>query len=232
MKESLQKIGLTETEAEIYLQLLKKGSQTAIGIAKETKIHRRTIYDNLNILANRGLVTHFVEKNVKYFQASSPSVLRKNEEERMSEIDAILPDLDRYYSNQMKDPHVELLRGLDATKTILYDMEKCRGTIYWLGGGFRILDALNFSKERLIKEFSRFKLKIIQPRPKNDLYKKYFANIKFVDAKYSTGVAFFVYGNTVVTGNLINDDFFVIKVNDPSIAQAYRNIFEMVWDAN
>ena len=234
MRESLQKIGLTKTEAEIYLQLIKKGSLTAIGIAKETKIHRRTIYDNLNILANKGLVTFYIENSVKYFQANSPDILRKNEEEKIIEIDSILPDLKKYYSNQMKNPYVELLKGIDATKTIVYDMEKCKDVIYWLGGGFQILNVLNNSKEKLIKELSKFNLRIIQPKPKENLYQKYFSksNIKFVDTKYSTGVAFFIYDNTVITGNLVNDDFFVIKVNDSSIAQAYKNIFEIIWNSN
>lgn len=234
MKESLQRIGWTETEADIYLQLIKKGSLTAIGIAKEIKIHRRTIYDNLNILTNKGFVTFYIEDGVKYFQANTPEILRKKEEEKIIEIESILPDLNYYYSNQMKNPHVELFKGLDATKTILYDMKKCKNTIYWLGGGFQILNALNYSKEKLIKELSKFKMKIIQPKPKEDSYKKYFSksNIKFIDTKYSTGVAFFIYDTTVITGNLVNDDFFVIKVNDSSIAQAYKNIFEMIWDSN
>ncbi|MCK5630725.1 MAG: TrmB family transcriptional regulator, partial [Nanoarchaeota archaeon] len=54
MIESLKKLGLNKTESNIYLQLIKKGSLTAIEISKETKIHRRTIYDNLNILINKG----------------------------------------------------------------------------------------------------------------------------------------------------------------------------------
>ncbi|MBU1975413.1 MAG: hypothetical protein KKG59_03340 [Nanoarchaeota archaeon] len=234
MKESLLKIGLTDTEAEIYLQLIKKGSLTAIDIAKEIKVHRRTIYDNLNILANKGLVTFHVQNNVKYFQANSPDILRKKEEERIVEIEKVLPNLNKYYSNQMKNPQVEVLKGMDATKTILYDMEKCKTEIYWLGGGFKIFDALNFSKEKLIKDLSKFDLKIIQPKPKQNVYKKYFSKskIKFVDQKYATGVAFFIYDDTVITGNIINDDFFVVRVKDSSFAQAYKNIFDIIWTAN
>lgn len=234
MKESLINIGWTETEAEIYLQLVKKGSMTAIDIAKETKIHRRTIYDNLNILSNKGFTTFHIENGVKYFQANSPEILRKKEEEKIVEIDSILPDLKKYYANQTKNPDVEILKGLDATKTILYDMKNCKGTIFWLGGGFQIFNGLTITKEKLIQEMSKLNLKMIQPIPKEDIYKKYFSKnkIKFVDSKYSTGVAFFIYNNTVITGNLVNDDFFVIKINDSSIAQAYRNIFEMIWNTN
>lgn len=231
MKESLQKIGLTETESEIYLQLIKKGSLTAIDIAKETKIHRRTIYDNLNILINKGLVTFHIEKGVKYFQANSPNVLMKNEEEKLNALNSIMPTLNKYYSNQKINPNVELLKGTDAVKTILYDMENCKNQIYWLGGGFKILEVLNSSKLKLIKELSKLDLKIIQPKPKENIYKDYFSNskIKFIDNQYSTGVAFFIYGDVVITGNLINDTFFVVKITDSSISQTYKNIFDLLW---
>lgn len=234
MKESLLKIGLSETESEIYLQLIKKGILTAVSIAKETKIHRRTIYDNLNILQNKGLVTFYLENNVKYFKANSPDILKKNEEERLAEINSILPELNKYYSAPYKNPQVELFKGLDAVKTLLYDMEKTKDVIYWLGGGFKILENLDINKEKLIKNLSSLNLKIIQPKPDEDLFSKYFSNsnIKFVNNKYSTGVAFFVYDDTVITGNIIHDDFFVIRMIDPSIAQAYKNIFDMLWDKN
>jgi len=234
MINSLQKLGLTRTESEIYLQLIKKGILTAIDIAKETKIHRRTIYDNLNILINKGLVVFYIENGVRYFKANSPEILKKDEEEKLSEINSILPDLNKYYSSQKKNPNVELLKGNDALKTIIYDMENCKETIYWLGGGFKILDILNNNKEKLIKELSKLNLKIIQPKPKATAYKKYFAKsqIKFVDNKYSTGVAFFIYEDKVITGNIINDDFFIIKISDSNIAQAYKNIFNIIWDTN
>lgn len=232
MKESLIRIGLSDTEAEIYLQLIKKGSLTAVSIAKETKIHRRTIYDNLNILANKGLVTYYIENNVKFFQANSPDILKKKEEEKLNEIKSILPDLNKFYSTPQKSPNVEQLKGFDAIKTIIYEMEKASGTILWLGGGFKILDKISFSKEKLLKKLSSFNLRIIQPKPEDDTYSKYFSKskIKFVDSKYSTGVAFFIYDNTVITGNIINEEFFVLRIRDPGISQTYKNIFEMLWD--
>ena len=234
MRESLVKIGLSETESEIYLQLIKKGSSTAVSIAKETKIHRRTIYDNLNILLNKGLVTFHLENNVKYFKANSPEILKKNEEEKLTEINKILPDLNKYYSTPLKNPQVELFKGQDAVKTLLYDMEKTKSTIYWLGGGFKILDNLNINREKLIKNLSNLNLKIIQPKPNEKKYSEYFykSKIKFVNNKYSTGVAFFIYDNTVITGNIIHNDFFVIRMIDSSIAQAYKNIFDMIWSTN
>ena len=45
----LEKIGLKEKEAKVYIALLKKGSSLANTLAKETDILRSSIYDYLDI---------------------------------------------------------------------------------------------------------------------------------------------------------------------------------------
>ena len=46
-KEILQKLGLTENEVKIYLELLKSSAITAYEIGKRTGIYRAHIYDKL-----------------------------------------------------------------------------------------------------------------------------------------------------------------------------------------
>lgn len=234
MKDALLDVGLSETEAEIYLQLVKKGSLTAVSIAKEIKVHRRTIYDNLNILLNKGLVTYHLEDNVKYFQANDPAVLKEREEEKLDAINKILPTLNTYYSTPRKNPQVEVFKGLDAVKTLLYDMQETDEGIRWLGGGFKLLENLTVHKKKIARTLATLSLKIIQPKPEQDVFTEYFSEseIRFVNHGYATGVAFFIYGDTVITGSIIHDDFFVIRTQDAAIAQAYKNIFEMLWKAS
>ncbi len=231
MINSLKILGLSETESDIYLQLIKKGELTAIQISKETKIHRRTIYDNLNILINKGLVTYFVEKDVKYFQAANPEILKKIQEDKNYELNKILPILNGFYSNKKKNPTVSILKGLSSSKSVLAEMTQCKGEILWMGGGFKILNALDYSKEKLLREFSRLKIRTVQPTPNNDNFKKYFKkeSVKLLSKKYQSQTSFFVYGNTVVIGTLVNEDIFCIKIENPEIARAYKNYFELVW---
>ncbi len=229
MIESLKKIGLNETEAKIYLQLVKKGSMTAIDLAKETKIHRRTIYDNLNILINKGFVNYYVEKQVKYFQANNPKILKKKQEEKLIEVDKILPTLTSYYKTPKKNPCVEILKGIEGGKTILHDLENTNKEIYWFGGGFKIIESLKY-KEKILEALSKLKLRIIQPATKKKNFEKYFPNTKFIPSKYASNTAFFIYGDTVVTGTIVNDDFFMVKMTSSDISKAYVNIFELLWD--
>ena len=233
MIDVLQRIGLTETEALIYVQLVKKGAMTAIEIAKEMKTHRRTIYDNLNILMNKGLVTFFTFKSIRYFKANNPVIPKNIEEEKLKGLKLILPHLQSYYANQKKNPTVEIMKGTDATRNLLFEMHNTHEEILWMGGGFRLLDALDSPRERIIQAFGKLHLKIIQPKPKNDLFKKYFSHctIKFLDKKYATGSVFFTFRDLVLIGTLVNDDFFIIKIQSKDLAKTYQNYFEIIWNA-
>src|SRR3990167_6784353 len=97
----LRKIGLTENEIKIYIHLLKSGSSTAYEIGKQTGIYRVHVYDKLEQLMDKGLVTHIYKGAKKYFQATSPSKIKHYLEDKKREletqeqaVEAILPELE------------------------------------------------------------------------------------------------------------------------------------------
>ena len=67
--EPLRQLGLTENEIKIYLDLLRSGTSTAYDIGKRTSIYRVHVYDKLEQLMDKGLVTHIYQGAKKYFQA-------------------------------------------------------------------------------------------------------------------------------------------------------------------
>jgi hypothetical protein len=90
---------------------------------------------------------------------------------------------------------------------------------------------LDYSRERILNEFQKLKLRIIQPRPKDRSFMKYFSKyqIRFIDDIYATGTVFFTLKDYVLIGTLVNDDFFVIKIESKDIAKTYKNYFEIMW---
>jgi predicted DNA-binding transcriptional regulator len=198
----LKKIGMTESEATIYLLLNKRGPMTGVAIAKETKIHRRTIYDNLNILLNKGFISNYKENETTQYVATNPTILKKREEEKIKEVEKILPKLLVHHNNQKRMPLVRTVSGDDATKLTIIEMEQARSEILWMGGGFKILESN-------------------EPYP--------IESTKLISKQYATGTAFFVYDSTVLIGTLTNDEFFIIKIQDENIAQTYKNYFNIIW---
>ena len=81
---TLEKIGLTNSEAKTYVALLKLGQTTAGPIVSEAKVTRSKIYDILERLKNKGLVSYITKKSTKHFSATSPeNILHYLEEKEM-----------------------------------------------------------------------------------------------------------------------------------------------------
>ena len=69
----LEEFGLTETEEKVYLSLVKLGESPASEIIKKTQLHRTTIYDVLERLIEKGLISFVTKNKIKYYLTASPS---------------------------------------------------------------------------------------------------------------------------------------------------------------
>src|SRR3989338_6418545 len=93
MEKELQDLGLSKNESLIYLFLLKHGSTTTGSIIKETHIANSRVYESLNSLTSKGLVTYTIQKDGKHFEAMDPKAISEREEDRKRKIEALIPEL-------------------------------------------------------------------------------------------------------------------------------------------
>ncbi len=82
----LLKIGLTEGEAKVYLSLSRLGSSTVGPIVKESKVAYSNIYDILNRLIDKGIVSFIIKNKTKHFQAAAPANLLKYIDKKEKEL--------------------------------------------------------------------------------------------------------------------------------------------------
>lgn len=108
-------MGLTPTEAAIYLAGMQQKSVTLAELGKATKIKRPTLYYALHTLMEKGLVSEKKDVNKSWFSMSSPENLRglveqqrEAADERMKELTTLIPAL----KQQQKAAH-----GDDVTVT-------------------------------------------------------------------------------------------------------------------
>jgi len=96
----LKEAGLTEGEIKVYLGLLELGLSTTGPIIEKSRIARSIIYQILEKLMQKGLVSVITKEKTKYFQAAEPNKLleyveerKKHLEENKKQIENILPEL-------------------------------------------------------------------------------------------------------------------------------------------
>ena len=90
----LREIGFTEREIRVYTALLELGKSTAGPIAARSRLAHTKVYDTLERLIDKGLVTYIVVSKTKYFQASDPKELLNILEERKRGVLEVIQELE------------------------------------------------------------------------------------------------------------------------------------------
>ena len=136
MQKELENLGLTSNESKIYIYLLKKGETTTGSIIKETNIANSRVYESLNSLISKSLVTYTIQKDGKHFKAENPRTLIEIENERKKKIELILPSLINLQNKEQKETSTAVYEGFQGFKTAFHKIiEDCprNETIYILG---------------------------------------------------------------------------------------------------
>lgn len=230
---ALEKLGLQEAEIKVYLALLRKGLSTATQIAQHTKLNRSHIYDTLDVLLQKGLISFVIKNNVKYFKASDPEKIIDYINEIQNGIQNIIPDLNKIKSIPKPKTVVELYQGKEGMKTILKDIirEKKNYLVFGEEGQFQEILPVFIQQfirdvkkediyERLLsKEAKRGKILVI---PKN-------TKIRFLPDKYFSPVTTVVYGNKTAIF-IWSEPLFVILINDKDVAKSFSSYFDIFWE--
>jgi sugar-specific transcriptional regulator TrmB len=112
----LERIGLTRNESKIYLSLLRSGTATTGRILKVSNINSGKIYEILEGLKQKGLVSETSEDNIKYFTAAPPKQLLyyiEKKKEILAEQETIVKKLIPQFDTIRKDT-------LDHKKILVY----------------------------------------------------------------------------------------------------------------
>lgn len=242
----LEKIGLTKGEIKVYIALMQIGTTTAGPIAKEAKVARSKLYDILDRLAKKGIVSHIIKNNTKYFSATQPSrlidFLNNKEEEiqkQKKEINKIIPQLEQEYDLQHIQQDAEVFEGLEGLKNVrekYIESMKKGDKIYFIGVPSSAYDKL----EAYYKEWNEKRIKkgidsytIFTEEAKNHPYvkekiKHKHTFMKFLPKNMLIYSWMEIYNDTVAIAINYKKSMSII-INNKYIAETYKQHFNMLW---
>ena len=82
----LKELGLGTNETKVYIALLNNGDSTTGQILKNANIHTGKIYEILDSLTKKGLVSMVTKSGVKHFSPADPQRILDYLEEKKSNI--------------------------------------------------------------------------------------------------------------------------------------------------
>lgn len=232
------KIGFTPTETKVYLSLLSIGATTAGKLVSETGCHRKNLYDALNKLMQKGLVTCVVEGRVKFFQAKDPeNLLRFIAEQKVqlalkeNEVKKLLPELQKKHSLQPAEIEAEIYRGENGIKTILKECLKYNEVLL-IGATGDVENRLPFFWPQYNKQREKAKilwrLLLSNAARHKKITKSKFYSFKVLPKELSGPHVIYIYGNCIANVLWLEKPIaFVVKHS--SLASSYKRYFEFLW---
>jgi len=240
-KKILEKLGLTNGEIKVFLSLLKIGNATTGPIVDDSGISKSKVYEILERLRKKGLVSQIIENNTKYFQAVNPQRLLELYEEKENELKdfkqdliKILPSLESQYSSKKEKQEATVFRGYNGIKSIFQDMlhtlnEKDELIV------FVAVETPDFLKpffEEFTKQRERKKIKVkiittdlkIVAKTKD----KSLTKAKKIGSEFNTPAVFNLYKNKSAI-ILWSKEPIGILIENKEITNSFKKYFDVLW---
>ncbi len=234
----LKEIGLTDTEIKIYLALLALGATSAGKIVEDIGIYRKNLYDALNKLIEKGLVTYVIENKIRVFQAKSPDNLityldeqKSKVDEKKEEIEKLIPELKTKFTSLTHEIEAEIYRGTEGIKTILKECLNHKEVLF-IGATGDVENRLpyfwpQYNKKRE-KLQCKWKLLLIHEAKEKPLTKSKYYEYKVLPKILSGLNVIYIYEDYVANVLWLEKPLaFVIK--HKTLANNYRKYFDFLW---
>lgn len=236
---NLEKLGLTEKEVLVYLDLLGRTTETgSTKIVLGTKLHRQYVYTALDSLEEKGLIKHVIKSGRKKFSANPPQRIGSLVEEKKIIAHEAIDILERLFAHPVKQ-EFEVYQGREQFVTHEFQLIRAADDgdfIDILGGtGSKFADLLGeerteYNEMSIEKNIHIRFLGSEDQREYLESVKKGRINFEYCIIKglqnsfVSTSirkdnVTFQVYGNPILA--------FVLRSKE--VAEDYRNLFETLW---
>ncbi|MFC1696917.1 TrmB family transcriptional regulator [Nanoarchaeota archaeon] len=235
MKQKLIKLGFSNNEAQVYLALLELGSTNAGRIIKKAKLHRNIVYDNLDKLIEKGLVTYITTKGIKYFETTSPKELKEyvNKEkvkvlEKENVVNEILPQIEKRRETIQRED-AAIFKGKKGLKNVLEDVTKSKTEIFIFATGWGMKETMGsyFDQWHLKLKENKIKGRALLSKSQKSDY-KYPYKIKHVSRNLNLPSTICIFDDKVLNITWKPDLIGFLVVNE-NVANSYRKWFEELW---
>jgi sugar-specific transcriptional regulator TrmB len=238
----LQELGLTKSQAIVYLRLVEKGELSPPTIAKLTGESRSNAYMILQRLEELGLVERLEKTNKISYQPTNPLALERLAEERRKKVTGVegqikqaMPQMLSYFYSFTEKPGIRLLQGVEGLKEIYNDTIRTKEDIYFLRTPLEVEVMgreyfYRYKKKRASLGIKTNAYTVDTPRARelsHDDKTNKMVRTWIKQKDYNAPVEINIYGDKVSFLSYGNDIMGVI-IQSPSIAESMRQVFKLI----
>jgi predicted transcriptional regulator len=241
MLDDLIRLGLTSGEARVFLTLLKLGSAKVGQIVKESQVSYSKVYNVLDRLSSKGLVSQILLGNVKYFNAVEPYRLeeyikRKEQEvhEQLETTNKVIPELAKVANRNRQNSTAEIFvgdKGIRTAYEILLRDATSKDVLYYFYPfeGYHPIASPFYSRLYLFQKHKKVQQRGIATfdfkRSKHYAEISKGVKMKFVDFPLPATMDIFKDILLIISW----ESMIGILISSREIAGHFRNYFDSIW---
>ncbi len=248
IENELAKLGLECDEAKVYVALLDLGDTTAGPVVKAARLHRQTVYDTIEKLKKKDLVTETIQANRKHWLAASPARILDTIKRKENIAEKLLPELLARQTVSDKKQEVRIYEGAEgfvAAQMDGYKDQPKSTEMYVLGAtpkywiemmrGVRKMrkhDRLRIERKIAIRLiFSKTHKKEAEALVRKHITKtpeKHLRSYRYLSDEYHSPVMIQVWYRHI-TLVLFGEPTLTINIKNKDLADSFRVYFELLW---
>ncbi|MFA5992708.1 MAG: helix-turn-helix domain-containing protein [Candidatus Pacearchaeota archaeon] len=243
IEQLLEKSGLSPGESKVYLALVELGVGSVGPIAAKSRVSMSKVYEILNRLIKKGLVSSIFVERVKKFKAEDPRQLVEYISRKRDELDKTKIDLEKnlVFLNEMiksseKSSTTRVYEGFNGMRGVFeksLDELKKGDIMYVLGISESTETIRNYFSSYFKRQFKiGFKVKALFDETaeyKAKERKNKFTDFRFLPNGSVTPATIVMYKDKTIieVGNPLY--ILTILISNKEISDSFRNHFELLW---
>jgi sugar-specific transcriptional regulator TrmB len=240
----LQEIGLSKSQALVYLKLIEKGELTPPEVAQLTGESRPNAYMILRRLKDLELIEKMANSKKVSYQALNPIALERLIENKRLEtskveqqVKQLMPQMLSYYYSFTEKPGIRLLQGIEGLKEIYRDTLRTKEDIYFMRtpAEIKVMGEeffKTYKKRRAALGITTYAITVGPPTLRRSLQDDAFKMVRtWIKAEdYTAPVEINVYGDKVAY-LVYGEEIMGVIIQSSFIAESMRQIFQIVQNA-
>lgn len=121
IEQDLAKIGLNDKEARVYLAILELGSASVVAVSRKSGVKRTTVYEVVDSLLGKGLISQTVVGKRKRFLAESAEKFFQLKKTELDTLRGLLPTLEALRNVAIEKPALQFFQGKEQIMRVFED---------------------------------------------------------------------------------------------------------------
>lgn len=244
LSEKLIALGLTKKQAHIYLSIVKQGHSTILEISRDTHIQRPTIYENIPVLTNLGLIEVVLKGKKRYLVSTNSENIQSLVEGKRRLANELTETIDSLKKGEQLLHPIRLYSGRDGARYLAQSILRSKTKRVYTLGNRELLSQL-FSEHdlhTLWKSRVQKGIHIDTLFPATDTTElladtdytpagnfRYDRDTRILPENIPFSVMYTIVDDEVLFWSSLEENFF-FRFSSPSYAASMKAVFLSLWD--